>query len=180
MTQPRHRHVRQEGPVLAREPQRRGLLLEKPGHPRKGTGGVGHGDGQHARFALVWKKPPPLEPKAGPRGDGAGGLLEGCHKAVPQAGSEAGIRRPEELQGQVEAPGGMDVREINHAFNVALPQLEHRSLNGFILEELGYVPKAGETFEYPGVRIEIMEASDTQVIRARLAKLSPSGREESA
>ena len=81
---------------------------------------------------------------------------------------------------QVEAPGGMDVREINHAFNVALPQLEHRSLNGFILEELGYVPKAGETFEYPGVRIEIMEASDTQVIRARLAKLSPSGREESA
>lgn len=79
---------------------------------------------------------------------------------------------------EVIAPGGMDVREINHAFNVALPQLEHRSLNGFILEELGYVPEAGETVERAGVKIEILEASDTQVVRARLSKLSPPGRGE--
>ena len=80
---------------------------------------------------------------------------------------------------EVEATGGMDVREINHAFTVALPQLEHRSLNGFILEELGYVPVAEETFDRAGVRIEILEASDTQVIRARLTKLSTTGRDES-
>ena len=79
---------------------------------------------------------------------------------------------------EVEAPGGMDVREINHAFNVALPQLEHRSLNGFILEELGYVPEADETLDCAGVRIEILEASDTQVIRARLTKLSPTSRDD--
>lgn len=81
---------------------------------------------------------------------------------------------------EVIAPGGMDVREINHAFNVALPQLEHRSLNGFILEELGYVPEAGETVERAGVRIDILEASDTQVVRVRLSKLSPPGRGEPA
>ena len=81
---------------------------------------------------------------------------------------------------EVEAPGGMDVREINHAFNVALPQLEHRSLNGFILEELGYVPEAEETLDCAGVRIEILEASDTHVIRARLTKLSTTGRDETA
>ncbi len=79
---------------------------------------------------------------------------------------------------EVEAPGGMDVREINHAFNVTLPQLEHRSLNGFILEELGQVPEAGETLDRAGVRIEILEASDTQVMRARLTKLSSTGRDE--
>lgn len=79
---------------------------------------------------------------------------------------------------QMETPGGMDLREINHAFNVALPRLEHRSLNGFILEELGYVPEPDEILDCAGVRIEILEASDTQVIRARLTKLSPSGREE--
>ena len=81
---------------------------------------------------------------------------------------------------QVEAPGGMDVRELNHAFNVALPQLEQRSLNGFILEELGFVPEAGETLERSGVRIEILEASDTQVIRARLSKMTPTGKDETA
>ena len=80
---------------------------------------------------------------------------------------------------QVIAPGGVDVREINYAFNVALPQLEHRSLNGFILEELGHVPESGETVEQAGVKIEILTASDTQVLTARLTKLALADREES-
>ena len=80
---------------------------------------------------------------------------------------------------QVLASGGIDVREINYAFNVALPQLEHRSLNGFLLEELGHVPAPGETVERAGVKIEILTASDTQVLTARLTKLALADREES-
>ena len=80
---------------------------------------------------------------------------------------------------QLIAPGGVDVREINYAFNVALPQLEHRSLNGFILEELGHVPEPGETVERAGVRIQILTASDTQVLTARLTKLALADREKS-
>ncbi|HZD03444.1 MAG TPA: transporter associated domain-containing protein, partial [Longimicrobiales bacterium] len=74
-------------------------------------------------------------------------------------------------QTQLVADGGVDLREVNSAFNVSLPHLEHRSLNGFILEELGYVPDTGESIERAGVRIEILEASDTQVLRARLTRL---------
>ena len=80
---------------------------------------------------------------------------------------------------QIIAPGGVDVREINYAFNVALPQLEHRSLNGFILEELGHVPEPGETVERAGVKIEILTASDTQVLTARLTRLALADRKES-
>ena len=54
---------------------------------------------------------------------------------------------------------------------MSLPLAEHRSLNGFILEELGYVPAAGEVLERAGVRIEIIEATDTQVVSARLTRL---------
>ncbi len=79
---------------------------------------------------------------------------------------------------QLMAPGGIDVREINYAFNVTLPQLEHRSLNGFLLEELGHVPEPGETVERAGVKIEILTASDTQVLTARLTKLALADREE--
>jgi len=67
--------------------------------------------------------------------------------------------------------GSVDLREINHALNVALPNIENRSLNGFVLDELGEVPDRGESLEHSGVRIEILEASDTQVLRARLRKL---------
>lgn len=71
------------------------------------------------------------------------------------------------------ADGSVDLREINHAFNVSLPTLENRSLNGFILDELGYVPEPGETLERVGVAIEVLEASGTQVVRARLTRLVP-------
>jgi CBS domain containing-hemolysin-like protein len=80
---------------------------------------------------------------------------------------------------EVLAPGGIDVREINYAFNVALPQLGPRSLNGFLLEELGHVPVPGEIVERAGVKIETLTASDTQVLTTRLTKLALADREAS-
>ncbi len=71
---------------------------------------------------------------------------------------------------EIIALGDVDLREINHYFNVSLPQLEHRSLNGYLLEDLGRVPEPGETFERDGIAIEVLEATDTQVKRARLRR----------
>ncbi len=81
---------------------------------------------------------------------------------------------------EIVADGGIDLREINYAFNVSLPQLEHRSLNGFIIEELGYVPEKGEVLERHGVRIDVMDATETQVLRARVKKLGAAAPTEGA
>ncbi len=70
---------------------------------------------------------------------------------------------------EVMVDGGADLREINHFFNSAFPQLEHRSLNGYLLDVLGRVPETGEKIVREGVLIEVMDATDTQVVRARLA-----------
>ncbi|HET9949301.1 MAG TPA: hemolysin family protein [Longimicrobiales bacterium] len=70
----------------------------------------------------------------------------------------------------IECDAGIDVRDLNEALGVELPKAEHRSLNGFILEELGYVPSTGESFERSGVLIEILEATETHVVRARLTR----------
>jgi CBS domain containing-hemolysin-like protein len=78
------------------------------------------------------------------------------------------------------ASGSLDLREINYALHVTLPQLEHRSLNGFIVEELGFVPEKGDSLERHGVRIDVVDASETQVIRARVRKLSPAGPSETS
>ncbi|MEE9208372.1 MAG: hemolysin family protein [Gemmatimonadota bacterium] len=67
--------------------------------------------------------------------------------------------------------GGVGLRELNHFFNTGFPTLEHRSLNGYLLEELGRVPQAGETIVREGVRIEVRLATDTQVERARLSRV---------
>ena len=74
---------------------------------------------------------------------------------------------------EIIAEGDTELREINHIFNTALPLLEHRSLNGYLAEELGRVPEPKETLERQGLRIEVLEASETQVLRARITRLGP-------
>ncbi len=74
---------------------------------------------------------------------------------------------------EIIAAGDADLREINHVFNISLPQLEHRSLNGYLLEELGHVPGAGESVVADGVSIEVLEATEMQVVRARLRRILP-------
>jgi putative hemolysin len=72
---------------------------------------------------------------------------------------------------EIVAEGDTELREINHIFNTALPLLEHRSLNGYLMAELGRVPQNGETIERQGLEIEVLEASETQVLRARITRL---------
>lgn len=79
---------------------------------------------------------------------------------------------------EILADGGVDLREINYRFNVTLPVDENRSLNGFILEELGQVPEPGTRLSAPGVQIEILEATETQVVRARLRRIQTGEAEE--
>lgn len=71
---------------------------------------------------------------------------------------------------EIVAAGDADLREINHFFNTSFPQLEHRSLNGYLLDELGRVPEAGERLERDGIIIDVLEATETQVTRARLRR----------
>ena len=71
---------------------------------------------------------------------------------------------------EIVAAGDADLREINHFFNTSFPQLEHRSLNGYLLEELGRVPQSGEHLLREGIEVEILEATETQVLRARLER----------
>ena len=73
---------------------------------------------------------------------------------------------------EVIASGGAELRDLNERFGVSLPEDENRSLNGFILEELGRVPEPGTILEAEGVKIEVVKASETQVIRARIRRIA--------
>jgi putative hemolysin len=79
----------------------------------------------------------------------------------------------------LECDGSVDIRDLNALLRVDLPNLEHRSVNGFILEELGHVPARGDRLETGGILIEILDATETQVLRARLTRLdqAAAGRE---
>ncbi|KPK76951.1 MAG: hypothetical protein AMS25_17155 [Gemmatimonas sp. SM23_52] len=80
---------------------------------------------------------------------------------------------------EILVDGTADLREINHFFNTTFPQLEYRSLNGYLLDVLGRVPQPGEKITSEGVIIEVTAATDTLVLRARLTRqaLGTSGSE---
>ncbi len=71
---------------------------------------------------------------------------------------------------EILVDGSADLREINHFFNTSFPTLEHRSLNGYLLEVFGQVPEPGERISREGVVIEVTAATDTQVLRARIGR----------
>ena len=71
----------------------------------------------------------------------------------------------------IECDADVSLRELNEALRAELPEEESRSLNGFILEEVGRVPEKGLSFEAKGVLIEILESTQTYVVRARVTKL---------
>ena len=78
---------------------------------------------------------------------------------------------------EIEVDGSTELREVNAALGISLPYQEHRSVNGFLLEEMGEVPVAGERLEWEGAEIEIVEASETQVLKVRIRRPSHVGEE---
>lgn len=71
---------------------------------------------------------------------------------------------------EIAVDGGAELREINDFFGTSFPVAEYRSLNGFLLDELGRVPAAGEVVEHGDVRIQVVASTDTQVTRARIRR----------
>jgi putative hemolysin len=74
---------------------------------------------------------------------------------------------------EILAEGGADLKEVNHFFNTRFPVLEHRTINGLLLDAFGSVPEPGATLDTEGVRIEVLEASETQVLRVRMTRSVP-------
>ena len=71
-------------------------------------------------------------------------LEELVGEIVDETRRGGGPDRPVSPRHEIVVDGATELREINYAFNVSLPHLDHRSLNGFLLETLGHVPEVGE------------------------------------
>lgn len=106
--------------------------------------------------------------------DGLVTLEDVLEELVGEIHDETDLDEEEIVQvddGVAVCEAAVDVRDVERALDVSFPDSENRSLNGFILEELGTVPTAGEVLEVDGIHIAVLEASETQVIKARVTKL---------
>jgi putative hemolysin len=70
--------------------------------------------------------------------------------------------------GEVEVDGKLNLDEIAEVAGVELPEGPYATLGGFVMAELGRLPKAGDVVDYDGVRLTVVRTEGRRAARIRL------------
>ncbi|HIC92416.1 MAG TPA: HlyC/CorC family transporter [Syntrophaceae bacterium] len=70
----------------------------------------------------------------------------------------------------VVADGRVDVEELEHHFDVEIPQGRFESVGGFITHILGKVPKVNETIRFRNLEFTIESADERRIKRVRIKR----------
>lgn len=77
-----------------------------------------------------------------------------------------------------EIDASVEIRDLDDELKVALPETaSYSTLGGFLIHQLGHVPKAGEELRWQNVVLAVLEADDTRVIRVEVRRLRDDGAE---
>jgi CBS domain containing-hemolysin-like protein len=78
--------------------------------------------------------------------------------------------------GVCEALGRVHIDEINERLGLALPEdADYDTIGGFVFNELGHVPAAGEDLVWQNVRITVLDATRRRIERVRIEVLDAAG-----
>ncbi|MDA1190941.1 MAG: hemolysin family protein [Candidatus Poribacteria bacterium] len=75
--------------------------------------------------------------------------------------------------------GGIDLEDLNRQTGIDLPDDEMNTLNGFLVDLVGRVPKSGDIISYESIaEFEIVDADTRRVRRARVRQLTEPSKEQ--
>jgi putative hemolysin len=85
------------------------------------------------------------------------------------------IERPLTLSdGAVIFDAALNVRDLDTQYNISLPEdPAYATVGGFVLDQLGFIPKGGESFEYGNFRFSVVEMDGKRVARVKIQRLPP-------
>jgi CBS domain containing-hemolysin-like protein len=76
--------------------------------------------------------------------------------------------------GAVVFDAALNVRDLDTQYNISLPEdPAYATVGGFVLAQLGFIPKGGETFEYGGWRFTVAEMDGKRVARVKIQRIRP-------
>ena len=77
------------------------------------------------------------------------------------------------LDSTFEALGKAHLDDLNERFAVGLPEPDdYDTIGGFIISQLGRIPRSGESIIYGQVRITVLESTRRRIERVRLERLA--------
>lgn len=83
------------------------------------------------------------------------------------------VERPLTLaDGAIVFDAGLNVRDLDSQYNITLPEdPAYATVGGFVMDQLGFIPRGGETFEFGGYRFSVMEVDGRRVARVKIRRL---------
>jgi CBS domain containing-hemolysin-like protein len=75
--------------------------------------------------------------------------------------------------GAVVLDGGSNLRDLENQYEITLPREEgFETLAGFVMAQLGRIPRGGESFEYEGRRYTVLQMEGHRVVRVKIESLN--------
>lgn len=106
-------------------------------------------------------------------------VLEAIAGGLPIEGEAAEPRIAQRADGSWLVDGMLSIEELKELLGVArLPDeetAEYETLAGFVLAQLGHLPRIGEHFEWEGWRLEIMDMDRRRIDRVLIGRARPPG-----
>jgi len=82
--------------------------------------------------------------------------------------------------GAVVFDAALNVRDLDSQYNIALPEdPAYATVGGFVMDQLGFIPRGGESFEFGGYRFSVVEMDGRRVARVKIQLLRPKEAEPS-
>lgn len=88
------------------------------------------------------------------------------------------VERPLTLaDGAVIFDAALNVRDLDSQYNIVLPEdPAYATVGGFVLDQLGFIPRGGESFEFGAHRFTVVEMDGRRVARVKIQRLrTPAG-----
>ena len=74
--------------------------------------------------------------------------------------------------GAVIFDAGLNVRDLDSQYNITLPEdPAYATVGGFVMDQLGFIPRGGESFEYGIYRFTVVEVDGRRVARVKIQRL---------
>ncbi len=90
------------------------------------------------------------------------------------------VERPLTLaDGAIVFDAALNVRDLDTQYNITLPEdPAYATVGGFVLDQLGFIPRGGESFEYGNYRFSVVEMDGKRVARVKVQRARPSEPEQ--
>jgi putative hemolysin len=76
--------------------------------------------------------------------------------------------------GAVIFDGALNVRDLDNQYNIVLPEdPAYATVGGFVMDQLGFIPRGGESFEFASYRFTVVEMDGRRIARVKIQLIRP-------